>query len=114
MARLFSFFYNWELLTPIGTSKRQAELVPAKRKLEIAEGRYLSTPKGWKWTYGQLLERYLAYAKITKKLSTYETDTYWAKHLRVAFGDMLLKDFTADKAATYLENKLSDGLNRQQ
>jgi hypothetical protein len=34
---------KWEA---IGPSKRQAELVFGKRKLEIAEGRYLSTPKG--------------------------------------------------------------------
>jgi site-specific recombinase XerD len=98
---------KWEA---IGTSKRQAELVLAKRKTEIKEGQYFSTPKGLKWTYGQLLDRYLEYAKVTKKPSTYETDTYWAKHLRAAFGDMHLKDITPDKVATYLENKLGDGL----
>jgi integrase len=98
---------KWEA---IGPSKRQAELVLGKRKLEIAEGRYLSTPKGLKWTYSQLLDRYLNYAKVVKKASTYETDTYWAKHLRRSFGSMPLKDITADKVATYLENKLADGL----
>src|SRR5215475_11091453 len=86
---------KWEA---IGPSKRQAELVLAKRKVEIKEGRYFSTPKGLKWTYGQLLDRYLEFAKVTKKASTYETDTYWAKHLRAAFGGYLLKDVSPDKA----------------
>jgi len=98
---------KWEA---IGPSKRQAELVLGKRKLEIVEGRHLSTPKGLKWTYSQLLDRYLDYAKVAKKASTYETDTYWAKHLRRSFGSMPLKDMTPDKVATYLENKLADGL----
>lgn len=98
---------KWEA---IGASKRQAELVLAKRKIEIKEGRYFSTPKGLKWSYGQLLERYLEYAQVTKRASTYETDTYWAKHLREAFGAIPLKDLTADKATIYLENKLANGL----
>ncbi len=78
--------------------------------MEIKEGRYFSTPKGLKLTYDQLLDRYLEFAKVTKKASTYETDTYWAKHLREAFGGSLLKDMSPDKITTYLENKLSDGL----
>ncbi len=49
---------------------------PGKRKLEIAEKRYLSTSKGLKWIYSQLLDRYLEYSKVAKKASTYETDTY--------------------------------------
>ncbi len=97
---------KWEA---IGSSKRQAELVLAKRKVEIAEDRYFSTPKGRKWTYGTLLDRYLEYAKVAKRASTYETDTYWAKHLREAFGGILLKDVTVAKVTTYLEGKLASG-----
>ena len=41
----------------VGTSKRQAELVLAKRKTEIKEGQFFSTPKGLKWSYSQLLDR---------------------------------------------------------
>src|SRR5215471_5446658 len=85
---------KWEA---IGPSKRQAELVLAKRKLEIKEGQYFSTPKGLKWTYGQLLDRYLAYAKVTKKPKTVQTDITWSKSLRAAFGDMLLKDIRAQQ-----------------
>ena len=80
---------KWEA---IGKSKRQAELVRAKRKLEIKDGQYFSTPKGLKWTYGQLLDRYLEYAKVTKKPKTVQTDITWSKSLRQAFGGMLLKD----------------------
>ena len=83
---------KWEA---IGSSKRQAELVLAKRKLEIKEGQYFSTPKGLKWSYGQLLDRYLEYAKVTKKASTYRrTDCIFGKPLREAFGNLLLKDVT--------------------
>jgi integrase len=98
---------KWEA---IGTSKRRAEIELGKRWKDIEEGTYVPTAKGRKWTYSKLLERYLQYAKVTKKPSTYETDTYWAKHLREAFGSYLLKDISPDKVTTYLENKLSDGL----
>ena len=83
----------------------------AKRKLEIKDGQYFSTPKGLKWTYGQLLDRYLEYAKVTKKASTYQrTDCIFGKPLREAFGNLLLKDVTPNKVTTYMENKLADGL----
>jgi integrase len=99
---------KWEA---IGPSKRQAELVLGKRKLEIKEGEYFSTPKGLKWSYGQLLDRYLEYSRITKKPSTHQrTDCVFSKPLREAFGNLFLKDVTADKVTTYIENKLSDGL----
>jgi hypothetical protein len=99
---------KWE---GIGTSKRQAELVLAKRKLEIKDGRYFSTPKGLKWTYGQLLDRYLAYAQVTKKPSTYQrTDRVFEKPLREVFGETSLKDLTPQHVNTYMESKLASQL----
>src|SRR5215510_611784 len=99
---------KWEA---IGTSKRQAELVLAKRKLEIKEGRYFSTPKGLKWTYGQLLDRYLAYARVTNRPSTYERNTrIYSVPLRNAFGEILLKDLRPEKVTVYVEGKLASGL----
>jgi integrase len=99
---------KWEA---IGSSKRQAELVLAKRKLEIKEGRYFSTPKGLKWTYGQLLDRYLDYAKVTNKPSTYEHNTrIYSVPLRDAFGEILLKNLRPEKVTVYIEGKLASGL----
>lgn len=98
---------KWEA---IGPSKRQAELVLAKRKLEIKEGQYFSTPKGLKWTYGQLLDRYLEYARVTSKPKTCEANLGRIKGLREAFGNLYLRDVTAQKANTYVEGKLASGL----
>jgi len=98
---------KWEA---IGPSKRQAELVLAKRKIEIKEGQYFPTSKGRKWTYSQLLERYLKYAEVTKKPKTVKTDLTWAKSLRKAFGDVLLKDISPQKVNAYMEGKLASGL----
>ena len=99
---------KWEA---IGTSKRQAELVLAKRKLEIKEGRYFSTPKGLKWTYGQLLDRYLEYGRVTKKASTSKAEGYLGKQIRAVFGDVYLKDVTPEKVQMYLEGKLAARLS---
>src|SRR5437899_902319 len=99
---------KWEA---IGTSKRQAELVLAKRRLEIKDGHYFSTPKGLRWTYGQLLDRYLEYAKVVKKPSTYQrTDMVFRKPLRESFDEVLLKDLTPLKVDAYMEGKLVSGL----
>ncbi len=99
---------KWEA---IGPSKRQAELVLAKRKVEIKEGQYFSTPKGLTWSYNQLMDRYLEYARVTKKPNTYQrTDCVYSKPLREAFGALTLKEITPAALSTYMESKLSDGL----
>ncbi|HEV8712075.1 MAG TPA: tyrosine-type recombinase/integrase [Candidatus Binatia bacterium] len=99
---------KWEA---VGTNKRRAELALAKRKTEIKEGQFFSTAKGLKWSYSQLLDRYLEYAKVTKKASTYRrTDCIFGKPLREAFGDLLLKDVTPQKVNTYSEGKLASDL----
>lgn len=94
---------KWEA---IGASKRQAELVLAKRKAEIKEHKYFPTPEGYSWTFNRLLERYVEYSKVTKKPSTCASDGYLLPHLREAFGTLLLKDITPDKVNLYLEEKL--------
>ena len=97
---------KWEA---IGTSKRKAELVLAQRHREIEEGRYFSTPKGLGWIYNQLLDRYLEYAKVTRKPHTYAADYGRIRDLKNAFGDALLKGMTSDKVTVYVENLLHDG-----
>jgi integrase len=82
----------------------------AKRKLEITEGKFLSTPKGLKWTYEKLLDRYLEYAKVTKMPRTYKTDLVWAKNLRAAFGTTQLKDMTVATVDSYIAGKLQSDL----
>ncbi|MGE0827175.1 MAG: hypothetical protein AB7G75_28515 [Candidatus Binatia bacterium] len=91
---------KWEA---VGTSKRQAELVLAKRKTEIKEQKYFPTLEGYAWTVNQLFDRYVEYSKVTKKPSTCDSDGYLLPHLRKAFGELLLKDITPDTVSSYLE-----------
>ncbi len=94
----------------VGPSKRQAELALGKRKVAIAEGRFLDPLKGDKITYGELLDRYLKeYSAVHKKPHTYATDTHWVKHLRPRFGSLLLKDVTADKVSVMVKELLDSG-----
>lgn len=94
---------KWEA---IGTSKRRAELVLAKRKTDIKEQKYFPTPEGYAWTVNQLFDRYEEYSKVTKKPSTCTSDGYLLPRLRQVFGELLLKDVTPDKVNIYLEEQL--------
>src|SRR2546430_4537998 len=54
-------------------------------------------------TYGQLLDRYLEYAKVVKKPSTYQrTDMVFRKPLRESFDEVLL-----DRKSTRLNSSHS-------
>jgi hypothetical protein len=57
----------------IGPSKRQAELVLAKRKADVREGRYFETQKEKPLAFSVLADRYLKeYAALHKKPRSYQ------------------------------------------
>ena len=75
-----------EIVRSVGPSKREARLVEGKLKAEIREGKFFDVQPGQKWTYGELLDRYLEYGKVAKRPGTSKLDHGIAKHLRPVFG----------------------------
>ena len=62
------FTHGKRIREAIGPSKRQAELVLAKRKAEIREGRFFDTRKESTLTLPALIDRYLTeYSSLHKK-----------------------------------------------
>jgi integrase len=99
-----------EIVQSIGPSKREAQLVEGKLKAEIREGKFFDIQPGQRWTYTQLLDRYLAYGTVAKRPGTSALDHIVAKQLRPVFGSLRLPEVTKRKVLSYLEDKLHAGL----
>src|SRR5262245_64459379 len=81
------FAHGKRVREAIGPSKRQAELVLAKRKADIREGRYF-TPTEKPLAFSVLLDRYLKeYAALHKKPRAYERNVASTKVLKAFFGE---------------------------
>jgi integrase len=76
----------------IGPSKKLAETVLKKRKVEIAEGRFLDKAKDPHVLFDSLVERYLEYSKANKK--SYADDIGRMKVLLRYFGGKHLSEIT--------------------
>ena len=80
----------------IGPSKKLAKAVLQKRKVEIAENKYLDKRQIPKTTFKELARLYIAYAKLNKK--SWIHNVYNIKNLISFFGeDTLISDITALK-----------------
>lgn len=73
----------------VGADKKQAKLVEAKLKLEIAEGKFLDVKKDSDLTFTEFADRYLAEHSQIENKSWYE-DEKRMKLLRAEFGNMPL------------------------
>ena len=104
------FAHGKRIREAIGPSKREAELVLAKRKAEIREGKFFDTRKESTLTLPALLDRYLAeYAALHKKPRSYERDRFSAKTLRAFFGDRLLRDVTPENVHDFMVYRKDQG-----
>jgi len=78
----------------IGPSKAFAETVLGKRRLEIAEGKFLGFEPEKKYTFSEAADRYLKYSETNKK--SYDRDRcMFTKHLLPLFGKRQLEDITS-------------------
>jgi len=76
----------------VGPNRKVAERVLAKRKVEIAEGRFLSISKQSKATFDDIAGLFLQYSKDNKL--SYERDVRSIALLRHSFGGMPLASIT--------------------
>ena len=76
----------------IGPNKRLAETVLAKRKAEIAEGRFLNAPTRTRVRFDDLAFQYLEFSKTNKR--SWARDYASMKHLKAAFGGRYLFQIT--------------------
>ncbi|OGS18673.1 MAG: hypothetical protein A3J83_08840 [Elusimicrobia bacterium RIFOXYA2_FULL_40_6] len=76
----------------IGTDKRLAEIVLKKRKVEVAEGKFLH--KKAKVNFFDLCDNYLKnYSKLNKR--SYDTDRWFIKRFKEHFGNIYIDQFNA-------------------
>ncbi|MFB3919255.1 MAG: tyrosine-type recombinase/integrase [Candidatus Velamenicoccus archaeovorus] len=90
----------------IGTSRALADKVLAKRKVEIAENRYLDVKEQSKTTLSELIELYLRLHAAGKKSG--ETDVRRSKTLLGFFGDRPLCEITPLRVTEYKNKRSKD------
>lgn len=83
----------------IGPDKKLAETVLAKRKVEIAENRYLDKRKIPKTTFGEMATDYLEWSKANKR--SWDRDETSLRALKKGFGGKRLADITTEAVERY-------------
>ena len=89
----------------IGTDRRLAEVVLSKRKVEIAEGKFLDVKKDTKTKLYEIYDDFLEYSKNCKK--SYWRDLYLVRHLKKFFGNLVLSDVTPGRIEKYRSHRLT-------
>jgi len=94
----------------VGPSKREAELVLAKRKAAIREGRFFDVCKADRVSFRELAERYAKeHAAHHKAESTNASDHYRRALLVKEFGERTLKEIDAGVVNTFLTRLREEG-----
>ena len=94
----------------IGPSRRQAELVLAKRRADLREGRYFEAQKERPLTFAILAGRYTEeYAKNYKKIRSYQRNLVSAKALKQFFGEALIANITPEDVDRYSQERKMQG-----
>jgi len=93
----------------IGSSRKLAETVLAKRKIEIAENRFLDIKKRPRVLFGEMAEDYIElYSRVNKK--SWESDVGYVKNLNRHFGGKYLSEITPRMIEDYKAKRLEDGV----
>lgn len=93
----------------IGPSKRQAELVLAKRKADVREGRYFA-PTEKPLAFPIFADRYLKeYAALHKKPRSYLRNVASTKVLKAFFGETLLKNIKPEHVHAFIMARKEHG-----
>ena len=88
----------------IGPSRVLADQVLAKRRVEIAEGKFLDKKKEHKTTFPELCETYLRlHSRVVKR--SWKTDEIRAEMLRAFFGNRSLQSITSFLVEQYKEKR---------
>jgi Site-specific recombinase XerD len=91
----------------IGPNKKLAETVLKKRKVEIAEGKFLDRKKTPKIRFFEMARQYLGRPDIKNKKS-YQRDKLSISKLEKAFGDKLITEITPSMIEEYRYKRLQE------
>jgi integrase len=89
----------------IGPDKRLAEMVHRKRKVEIAEGKYLDRQRPVTTTFDELAEAYLKYAHENKR--SWDRDATSLRKLGETFGGKRLTEITPAAVERYKAGRMA-------
>jgi len=92
----------------VGSSKKQAELVLSKRKVEVVENRHFNVRKAQKITLNEFVKMYLdLHSRINKKPSVIIRDQVIIKNLLRKFGGKYLYQITPMMIEKYKSERLN-------
>jgi integrase len=105
------FAHGERIREAIGPSKREAELVLAKRKAALREGKFFDVRKESAIAFGVLCDRYLKeYAALHKKPRSYERNVTSTKVLKAFFGEhTLVKNIRAETVHAFILHRKDQG-----
>jgi integrase len=89
----------------IGPDKKLAEVVLQKRKVEIAEGKYLDKRTGPRCTVHELARLYLEWARVNHR--GYASTRSRVEHLRATFGPRQLRELTPMVIDAYVSARVA-------
>ncbi|MEO0301668.1 MAG: site-specific integrase [candidate division WOR-3 bacterium] len=94
----------------IGKSKRQAEIILAKIKSQIIEGKYLDIKKNEKIKFEEMANLFLEnYSRINKK--SWKRDYFIIKNLNIFFGGRYIYEITNLDIENYKKKRLIEGVS---
>lgn len=88
------------------SDKRLAEAIYAKVVTQIVEGKWFETDNAKKHTFDEMMERYLAYAKMRRTHRSYVNTCIYVKHLTEVFGGLTLDQITPALISQYRDERL--------
>ncbi len=91
----------------VGPNKQFAQLAMEKRKIQIAEGKFLDINKGERVTFDEIAQDFLNYSR-NNKLS-YDRDVTIVKNLKRFFGGKRLTEITPILIEQYKGKRLREG-----
>jgi site-specific recombinase XerD len=91
----------------VGVNKQFAQLVLEKRKVQIAEGKFLDIKKGERVRFDEIAEDFLNYSRVNK--SSYQRDVTSVKNFSPSFSGKRLVEITPFLIEQYKSKRLTEG-----
>ncbi|MFA5393318.1 MAG: site-specific integrase [Candidatus Ratteibacteria bacterium] len=94
----------------VGKSRKLAETVLAKRKVQVAEGKFLDIKRNEKIKFGEMTSLYLkSYCQVNNKISTVERKDGIISHLNSIFGLKYVYEITTLDVEEYKRKRIEEG-----
>jgi len=92
----------------IGESRELAKTVLAKRKLEIAEGKFLDIKKKPKISFSELAQKFLDYSKVNRSPGTYQYHYFNLKPILDFFSGSLIAEIGINEVERYKAKRIRE------